>query len=69
MFKKSNRMNILVGILVALCIFLLYKYDDATKNIEVVKLECELFTLKSNNKIIENNIVELTRIQKSLDDK
>lgn len=65
---KFNRLNILLAILTTLCIFLLYKYDEATKNVEIVKLECELLTLKSNNKVIENSVIDLTRVQKSTTD-
>jgi len=63
--KYSVMLNI---ILVMLSVTLFYKYDKTVKEVELVKLNCELSITESNNDIIKDNIIELTRI-KALQDK
>ena len=61
MFLKYSVMFNVVLVLLATTLF--YKYDKTVKQVEVVKLQCELSTAQSNNTIIKNNIIELTRIK------
>ena len=58
--KYSVIINIVLMILVAT---LFYRYDRVVKQVEIVKLQCELTTAQSNNAIIKNNIIELNRIK------
>ena len=61
MFLKYSVMFNVVLVLLATTLY--YKYDKTVKQVELVKLQCQLSTAQSNNTIIKNNIIELTRIK------
>ena len=60
LLKYSVIINIVLLLVIAT---LFYRYDRAVKQVEIVKLQCELATVQSNNAIIKNNIIELNRIK------